>query len=185
MRAVILEVDERMLAERQRLGLDQFDEMWEGVLHMVPQPSRRHQELGSGLARYLYDSAAVRGCRIALEVGMYAAGTDYRVPDLAVYPPEAGSTRGVDGAPLVVFEIRSPADESYDKVPWYLGRGAGSIVIIDQDTFSVEVFTADGRAEPDSDGLVAIPGLGVRLGAAPDASGLLVDAEEGVHRIDA
>lgn len=34
----MLEVPEGLLAERARLGHDRFDEMWEGVLHMVPPP---------------------------------------------------------------------------------------------------------------------------------------------------
>jgi Uma2 family endonuclease len=185
MRAVILEVDERMLAERERLGLDRYDEMWEGVLHMVPQPTGRHQRLEGGLIHYLYDAAARRGCYFAPEIGMYAAGNDYRVPDLAVYPPSAASERGIDGASLVVFEIRSPDDESYDKVPWYLARGTGSIVIVEPATFTVAVFTAAGRVEADADGLVAIPGLGARLGPSPDGGCLVVDTEDGVHRIDA
>ena len=37
MRAVLLEVPEAMLDERRRLGHDGRDEMWDGVLHMVPR----------------------------------------------------------------------------------------------------------------------------------------------------
>ncbi len=36
MKAVILEVDAAMLAERRSKGLDHRDEMWPGVLHLVP-----------------------------------------------------------------------------------------------------------------------------------------------------
>ena len=183
MRAVILEVDERMLAERQRLGLDRLDEMWEGVLHMVPQPSGRHQQLEGRLIYHLWDAAARRGCEIAPEVGMYGAADDYRVPDVAVYPPEALGERGLDGAPLVVFEIRSPGDESLDKIPWYLARGTESVVIIDPAACSVEVFTTDGRVEPDADGLVGVPGLGARFGPAPDAPGLMIETEDGLNRL--
>ncbi len=38
---------------------------------------------------------------------------------------------GVDGAPVPVVEIRSPGDESYDEVPWYLGRGAEEVLVVD------------------------------------------------------
>jgi hypothetical protein len=38
----MLDVPAALLAERQRLGLDLFDEMWEGELHMVPPPSAEH-----------------------------------------------------------------------------------------------------------------------------------------------
>ncbi|MHB1583466.1 MAG: hypothetical protein ACYCU7_07800 [Acidimicrobiales bacterium] len=49
MRAVVPQVDERMLAERHRLGLDRHDEMWDGVLHVVPPASSRHQQLEAQL----------------------------------------------------------------------------------------------------------------------------------------
>ncbi len=185
MRAVILEVDERMLAERQRLGLDRFDEMWEGVLHMVPQPSGHHQVMGTALARYLFDPAARRGCEVASEIGVYAADRDYRVPDVAVFPKASRSSRGVDGPLLVVIEIRSPDDESLDKIPWYLARGTGSVVIVEPATSTVSVFTAAGAVEADADGLVAIPGLGARLGPSPDGAGLVVETEDGRYQVGA
>ncbi len=53
MKAMVLDVDERLLDERRRKGLDVFDEMWDGVLHMVPPPSERHQRLGSWLLEIL------------------------------------------------------------------------------------------------------------------------------------
>ena len=118
MRAVILEVDERMLAERQRLGLDRQDEMWEGVLHMVPPPFERHGRIQLALGTALSASCAARGLLAGVEVGVFAAADDYRVPDLVIYPLGARAERGVDGAPLVAFEIRSPDDESLEKVPW-------------------------------------------------------------------
>ncbi len=58
-------------------------------------------------------------------------------------------------------------------------------MIVEPATFTVEVFTAAGRVEADADGLVAIPGLGARLGPSPDGTGLVVETEDGVHRIDA
>jgi hypothetical protein len=34
-----------LLAWRKTTGADRFDEMWEGVLHMVAAPNREHQDL--------------------------------------------------------------------------------------------------------------------------------------------
>jgi Uma2 family endonuclease len=182
-RAVILEVDERMLAERQRLGLDRSDEMWEGVLHLVPPPKGRHQYLATELAAALGAPSRRAGCHVAVQIGIYAAADDYRIPDVAVVAPAADSERGVDGPPLVVIEIRSLNDESYEKVPWYLARGAASVVVIDQDRFSVEVFTSDGTVAADPDGLIPVPGLDVRMGAAPGATALVVQTAEGTHQL--
>jgi len=172
-----------MLAERQRLGLDRFDEMWEGVLHMVPPPKGRHQLLEGQLVHHLTRPAALVGCRVAPEIGVFAAENDYRVTDVAVFPEASLADRGIDGAPLVVIEVRSPDDESYEKVPWYLARGARSVVVIDQDRFSVEVFTSEGTLEQGPDGLTPIPGLEVRMGASPDGSALVVETVEGTHQL--
>ena len=116
MRAVVLEIDERMLAERSRLGLDHRDEMWEGVLHVVPQPLARHQRLETELAAVLL-RLRDRGMRAAVEMSFFGDDADYRVPDVAVYRPEHEVRRGIVGAELVV-EIRSPGDESDAKIPW-------------------------------------------------------------------
>jgi Uma2 family endonuclease len=183
MRAVMLEVDEKWLAERRTLGLDRLDEMWEGVLHAVPPPQRRHQGLAFALGKEFEAAATKACCNIYPGAGVFAAANDYRVPDLVIFPPSSESERGVDGPPLVVIEIQSPNDESYEKVPWYLSRGARCVVVIDQDRFSVEVFTPDGTVRPEADALVAVPGLGVRIGAAADAGALVVETEEGAHRI--
>lgn len=35
----VIRIREEKLAERRRKGLDIFDEMWDGILHMTPAPS--------------------------------------------------------------------------------------------------------------------------------------------------
>jgi Uma2 family endonuclease len=184
MRAVLLDVDEPLIAERERLGLDRFDEMWEGVLHVVPPPKGRHQDLATDLAAELRAAARRARCRVSVQKGVFATPDDYRVPDLVVASPSTVSERGVDGPPLAVIEILSPHDESYAKVPWYLGRGAGSVVIIDPGTYGVEVFTSEGTAAPDPDGLFAIPGLAAQMGPSADGRALLVETTDGTAPIE-
>ena len=53
MKAVVLEVSDRELEDRRRRGLDRFDEMWEGVLHMAPSPLYEHQRIVMALGRFL------------------------------------------------------------------------------------------------------------------------------------
>ena len=45
MRAVLVHVTQEQLADRRAKGLDRWDEMWEGVLHMTPAPSVEHQRI--------------------------------------------------------------------------------------------------------------------------------------------
>ena len=53
MRAVILDMPVHWLAERKRSGADRFDEMWDGVLHMPPSPSGRHQDFVGDFRSYV------------------------------------------------------------------------------------------------------------------------------------
>ena len=44
MKAVVLEVTKEELARRKLTGIDRWDEMWEGVLHMAPgKPKEIHR----------------------------------------------------------------------------------------------------------------------------------------------
>ena len=45
MKADIPVVPDELLEQRRRTGADQWDELWDGVLHMSPMPSPEHQEL--------------------------------------------------------------------------------------------------------------------------------------------
>lgn len=53
MKAVVLGISEQELARRRQLGLDRWDEMWEGVLHLVPSPSYEHQRILDELIEFL------------------------------------------------------------------------------------------------------------------------------------
>ena len=42
---------EQLLERRHRLDQDRRDEVWEGVLHMIPPPSHEHERIAMILAR--------------------------------------------------------------------------------------------------------------------------------------
>ena len=173
MRTVVLEMDERTLKERERLGLDRRDEMWEGVLHLVPPPSERHQGIENALLVALWPAAKSRGWRVRTDTGVFASASDYRVPDIVIYSPEAASERGVDGAPELVVEVASPGDESYEKIPWYFGRGAKAVLVIDRDTLALKLYAQGGPVPAASDGSVLLEPLDVRV--APSGATLVIN----------
>ncbi|MHB8438369.1 MAG: Uma2 family endonuclease [Acidimicrobiales bacterium] len=164
MKAVILDVDQRTLAERAQLGLDVRDEMWEGVLHMVPSPLSRHQLLGTWLVVAMMPLVVERGWLLSYETEVGVAADDYRVPDLVVYPPESRVRRGIAGPAALIIEIRSPGDETYEKLPWYLAGRAQAVLIVDCDSLAVELYTADGRLPNGDSGAVFVEALGVAVG---------------------
>jgi Uma2 family endonuclease len=163
----MLDVPESLLDERRRLGLDVFDEVWEGVLHMVPPPSEEHQRLGSELIAVLVGAAKRRGLVASYETGLFAAGDDYRVPDIVVSRPEDRSRRGVEDTGVLVIELRSPSDESDEKLPWYTARGVTEVLIVDTPSRQFELYRNTGSdavtVHPDADGGVTLDSIGVRL----------------------
>lgn len=175
MRAVLLEVPEGELTRRRRLGLDRHDEMWEGVLHMAPAPTYGHQRMVDRLLLFLVPFLERSG-RGVLVSGINVFGgkeqpDDYRIPDLTFVA--AGRERilrdeGVrDGAPDAVIEIRSPGDETYEKLPFFAGLGVREVIVIGRDNKVPEVFRLAGTqylaVATDRDGYVASETLGVRF----------------------
>jgi hypothetical protein len=108
-----------LLRFRARTGSDRFDEMWEGVLHMTPSPSVQHQWHASRILNFLVEVWCPRtggGAVMQMNVSTPERWEqDYRIPDISVMRPDRlpqGEVMFV--RPNVVFEIRSPGDETYE-----------------------------------------------------------------------
>jgi len=164
-----------LIAKRQAAGLDWFDEVWGGVLHMSPSPHSDHQGLVADLVVALGFHAMDRDLgRFFVQLNVRTPGSgerDYRIPDLVFLTNEQLGTSIVDGwvegpAALVV-EVRSPREIPVQKLPFYARRGVGEVLVVDRDTRMPELFrrAGDGYApvRADSDSYLAIDCLGVRI----------------------
>ena len=166
MRAVWLDVPEWFLEERRRLGWDKKDELWDGVLHMVPPLSSAHQRRVADL----FAALAAIAKRLGLEIwgdatGIYGGDNNWRIPDVTLARPEHVSERGLESAVLVV-EMLSPNDESRDKLAFYARVGVREVWIIDPHSRAFEIYAlgADGYAQvPILAGAAISPALGVTL----------------------
>ena len=144
MEAVIKEMPKHWLEERRKSDASCRDEMWSGVLHMAPMPNLFHQELGSELFGLLKQRwAKPLGGKVYQEINLTTPEDEqdwtknYRVPDLVLLSAERLEFRRVEyvaGPPLVCIEIKSPNDESYEKLPFYAGLGVPEVWSIDRDT---------------------------------------------------
>jgi Uma2 family endonuclease len=171
----VLHLREEELAERRSKGLDRWDEMWEGVLHMTPAPNVEHQRIVTEVAVFLRPhlrntgrGTLIAGINVFREA---SAAPDYRIPDLTFVAAGRESLLQVDGvrggAPDTVIEIRSPGDETYEKLPFYAALGVGEVIVCHRDTKQPEIFRLEASQyvllQPDSDGWLASSALGVRL----------------------
>ncbi len=172
MKGVMCEVPQDLLEDRRRTGADQWDEMWDGVLHMAPLPTREHQDFLSEIEFWLRSHwARPFGNRVHREINLAPVGgwpKDYRGPDLVLLTPDRfhiDHNTYFEGAPLVVVEIHSPGDESYEKLDFYAKLGVPEAWIIHRDSRKPEIYVLHDdeyrEAEPDTDGWLKSAATGV------------------------
>jgi Uma2 family endonuclease len=195
MKAVIPEVPPETLAWRKRTGNDKFDEMWDGVLHMSRAPARSHQDLLGQLMLWLGPHwANPHGNRAYVQINVTLPGgwpDNYRIPDLVLLSPDRfhiDRDLYFEGAPTVVVEIRSPGDETMEKLPFYAQLGVPEVWILDRDTRVPELYVLQAGqyhlASPAADGCLHSAATGIRLrGEAGNRLALQYQADESTRRV--
>jgi len=146
-------VSERMIRERHDLGIDQFDEVWEGVYVMAPAPNDEHQGIEVRLARPLLeivedaDLGVVRpSINLASDPNDWEH--DYRIPDIAVFlkdSPAVCHDTFWSGPPDFLVEIISPFDKSREKLEFYGKLGTRELLLVDRDPWQLELYRLRGK----------------------------------------
>jgi len=162
MKAVIAEMPAKWIQERKNSDISQWDEMWDGVLHMPPIANGMHQDFALDLGGYLKRRwAKPNGGLVRLEVNLTTPEDvetwtkNYRIPDMVLLDRARlliDKNEYMVGAPLVVVEIRSPGDESYEKLAFYAGLGVPEVWIFHRDTKAIEL-----RSLGQDSGYIVIP----------------------------
>jgi Uma2 family endonuclease len=121
---------EALLERRRRAGVDRLDEVWQGVLHMVPGPSFEHARITHQLAVVLDRPAREAGLLAAIgEFNLGDSEHDFRVPDGGLHRPGAAGVWLPTAA--LVLEILSPGDETFEKLPFYAAHHVDEVLIVD------------------------------------------------------
>lgn len=127
---------EALLEARRVSGRDRSDEMWDGVLHLSPHADFRHARLSQQLAELLGPLARGSGLIPAVaEFNLGDSDQDYRVPDGGLVRARIDALFVASAA--LVIEIRSPGDESWEKLPFYAAHGVDEVLIVDPQTREV------------------------------------------------
>jgi Uma2 family endonuclease len=148
---------EALLEARRISGIDRSDEMWDGVLHLSPHADERHAHLSQQLAELLGPLARAAGLApVVAEFNLGDSDQDYRVPDGALFR-ERARRLFVPSAALVI-EIRSPNDESWEKLPFYADHGVDEVLILEPENRTAHWLSLhDGRyVETDRSSLIAL-----------------------------
>lgn len=121
---------EARLERRRRAGVDRLDEVWQGVRHLVPGPSFEHANVAQQLAVLLDAPARAAGLVPTLhEFNLGEGEHDFRVPDGELHRPGAAGV-WLSTAALVV-EVRSPGDETWQKLPFFAAHHVDEVLIVD------------------------------------------------------
>jgi len=151
-----------LIARRQSLGLDGFDEVWKGEYHMAPMAHPFHG--------YLYNQVAVflqplvnRAELLSTAAFNLGERDNFRVPDGGIHRA-LPNTVYVPTAALVI-EIESPDDETWEKLDFYAEHGVDEVLVVTRGSRSATWLVRDGdhyeRADhsrllgPDSAGLAS------------------------------
>jgi Uma2 family endonuclease len=155
----------QLRAQRKAWGVDQFDEVWEGVYLMSPAPNIEHQQIVARLVAIIQAVLDAGGGGTALP-GINVSDREddwsqnYRCPDVAVIL-QGGLAKNCDthlcGGPDLVVEIVSPDDRSREKLGFYSQIGVHELLIVDRDPWTLELYRLEagqlklaGRSTPDS-----------------------------------
>jgi Uma2 family endonuclease len=150
MAATILDphLEERLIAERRAAGVDQFDEVWDGVYVMAPWPNDEHQEIATFLARVLFELIQEEG-RGKVRQGINLSDrptnwtSNFRVPDVVAF---LNGGKGVchdsfwTGGPDFAVEIVSEGEDPEAKFEFYGGLGTRELLLVHRDPWKLELY---------------------------------------------
>ncbi|SRR5579885_759436 len=141
------------IRQRQERGLDQYDEVWEGVYVVPPLANNPHQSLATALASILFYVINLEN-RGQAQAGANVSDRrdgwehNYRDPDVVVVLNEG---RAVDcgthwmGGPDFLIEVQSPRDDTEEKIPFYSELQVRELLVIHRDTRHLRLFRHDGE----------------------------------------
>ena len=146
-----------LLERRRRSGLNRLDEVWEGVLHMIPAPGHAHARIAQQLAEVLGPLARAGGLEATMhEFNVGESEHDFRVPDGGLHRPGAAEMWHPTAA--LVVEIVSPGDETWEKLPFYAKRAVDEVLIVDPEMRTVDwlALTHDEYRDVERSGLIEL-----------------------------
>jgi Putative restriction endonuclease len=134
---------QRLVQQRRSLGLDRFDEVWEGSQHLAPVPGFGHAYIEREVARVLRPFADAAGL---IETGPFNLGraTDYRVPDGGYHRSVPERDAVYVTTAVVVVEVLASDDETHEKLPFYAGHGVEEVIVVEPASRTVRILTFGG-----------------------------------------
>jgi hypothetical protein len=141
------------IQERHEQGIDGYDEVWEGVYIVPPIATNPHQDLVGALAAILFNVIVLEargrvfpGANVSdRRVGWKRR---FRGPDIVVV---LSGSRAIDctthwmGGPDFLIEVKTPGDQTDEKIPFYGQIGVTELLIVHRDTRELRLYRHNGK----------------------------------------
>lgn len=141
------------LDQRRASGNDRWDEVWDGVYMLTPNPNIEHQEIAGRLMMLVLGPLVEMPGLGHVYQGVNVSDRrddwtrNYRCPDVAVYlegnPAEPMGTYWL-GGPDFAVEIVSADDRSRDKLGFYASVGVRELLLVDREPWALELHRLEG-----------------------------------------
>jgi Uma2 family endonuclease len=139
---------DRIVNERQALGLDGYDEVWDGDYVISPLANDEHQDVTTGLVVII--GVVVRWTGLGeVRAGINISDRkerwteNYRVPEIAVFLQNTKAvncgTHWFGGADFTA-EIISKGDLTREMLPFYSKIGTRELLIVDRFPWALELY---------------------------------------------
>jgi Uma2 family endonuclease len=145
-------VERRLRAQRTARGIDQHDEVWEGVYVMSPIADIVHQTIVSKLT-FAFEHAIGQkglgkvypGINVSDRIERWTK--NYRTPDVVVIlngSPAENHDKFWTGPIDFVVEVVSPRDRSKRKLPFYSKIGVRELLLIERKPWRLSLYGHNG-----------------------------------------
>ena len=141
------DLESRLISDRQRIGADKYDEVWEDVYMMAPAPNNEHQQIVMRLTIVLDQiinenqlGEVLPGVNVSDREDDWK--TNYRVPDIALFLKGGQAVNREThwyGGPDLAVEVISPDDQAREKIPFYAKIGVRELLLIDRNPWQLEL----------------------------------------------
>lgn len=158
------DIERRMIARRRRLGLDKFDEVWNGVYVMAPLANDEHQDVVGGLDalfREVIQSRKLGVTRPGVNVSDRRVGwkKNFRCPDVAVFLKDTNAVNCDAhwfGGPDFAVEVVSPGENVTKKLGFYAKVVTRELLILNRTPWKLSLYRlTEGELRLNGDSCVA------------------------------
>jgi Uma2 family endonuclease len=142
------EISKMMIRRRRSRGIDQKDEVWEGVYLMAPPPDPEHQGFINRLSFVLTQVVELTGLGlvqpgVAISDRQEGWTRNFRVPDISVFLNETSAIlQGTHwfGGPDFAVEVLSRHDKSREKFDFYAKVGVKELLLVNRNPWALELY---------------------------------------------